>query len=140
MKSYFLLPLLILFAVNKPQLSETGNALKSISEPNQDKPADILFEKYEYDFGSIKSDTMLTYEFKFVNNGGEPLNISNVSTSCGCLVAEWPHETINHGVKKVIKVYFNVPKGPTNTKKTVTITSNAKSGFVILTIKAKIVS
>jgi len=37
-----------------------------------------------WDFGQVKQGQVLKHEFTFMNTTGKPLNIKNVSTSCGC--------------------------------------------------------
>ena len=77
------------------------------------KPADnpnapvITFEKTTHDYGTVTKGGDGTCEFKFKNNGIEPLILSNVSSSCGCTVPEWPREPILKGKSASIKVMLD---------------------------------
>jgi hypothetical protein len=99
--------------------------------------ADIKFEKLEFDYGTLKQGGDPNGEFSFKNTGKEPLIISQCQGSCGCTVPSWPKEPIKPGASGVIKVHYDTKRvGPIN--KTVTVTSNAKSGVVTLHIKGMI--
>ena len=78
-----------------------------------------------------------TCEFKFTNTGKEPLILSKPQSSCGCTVPTWPQEPILPGKSDVIKVTYNTNNvGPIN--KTVTVTSNAKTSRLVLSIKGTV--
>lgn len=100
--------------------------------------ADIKFDKTTHDYGNIKQGANGECEFKFVNNGKEPLVISNCAGSCGCTVPQCPKEPILPGKSGVIKVKYDTQRvGPIY--KTVSVNSNAKSGAVqTLTIKGNV--
>lgn len=98
---------------------------------------EIAFEKDVYDFGVVKYEGNGTYEFKFKNTGKEPLIISNAQGSCGCTVPNWPKEPIKPGNTGVIKVTYDTKRTGGFTK-TVTITSNAKTGQKVITIKGSV--
>jgi len=99
--------------------------------------ADIKMEKMVHDYGNIQQGADGNSEFKFVNNGKEPLVITNCQGSCGCTVPECPTAPILPGKSGVIKVKYDTNRqGPIY--KTVTVTSNAKSGNVVLTIKGNV--
>lgn len=99
--------------------------------------ADIKMDKLEHDYGNIKQGGNGECEFKFTNNGKEPLVITNCQGSCGCTVPQCPKEPILPGKSGVIKVKYDTNR-PGNIYKTVTVTSNAKSGNVVLTIKGNV--
>ena len=98
----------------------------------------ITFEKTTHDYGTVTKVGDGTCEFKFKNNGIEPLILSNVSSSCGCTVPEWPREPILRGKSAAIKVKYDTNRvGPIN--KTVTVMSNAKVASIQLRIIGNIV-
>jgi hypothetical protein len=99
--------------------------------------ADIKLDKLTHDYGNIKQGDNGECEFKFVNNGKEPLVITNCQGSCGCTVPQCPKEPILPGKAGVIKVKYDTNR-PGGIYKTVTVTSNAKSGNVVLTIKGNV--
>ena len=99
--------------------------------------ADIKLDKMVHDYGNLKQGDNGECEFKFINNGKEPLVISNCMGSCGCTVPQCPKEPILPGKSGVIKVKYDTQRvGPIY--KTVTINSNAKSGTQTISIKGNI--
>jgi hypothetical protein len=99
--------------------------------------ADIKFDKSEHNYGNIKQGDNGECEFKFINNGKEPLVISNCMGSCGCTVPTCPKEPILPGKSGVIKVKYDTQRVGA-IYKTVTVNSNAKAGTVTLTIKGSV--
>ncbi len=97
--------------------------------------ASFSFEKDEFDFGKIMQGESSTYEFKFTNEGNEPLVISKAEGSCGCTVPVFPKEPIMKGQTAIIKVTFNSTGKSGVQDKTVTITSNAKQNPMVLHMK-----
>ena len=100
---------------------------------------EISFEKISHDYGTIVQSSDGTCEFKFTNTGKEPLILSKPQSSCGCTVPTWPQEPILPGKSEVIKVTYNTQNiGPIN--KSVTVTSNAKTNRVVLTIHGNVIA
>lgn len=99
--------------------------------------ADIKMDKMTHDYGNIQQGANGECEFKFTNNGKEPLVITNCQGSCGCTVPSCPKEPILPGKSSVIKVKYDTNR-PGAIYKTVTVNSNAKSGNVVLTIKGNV--
>lgn len=98
----------------------------------------ITFEKTTHDYGTVTKGGDGTCEFKFKNNGIEPLILSNVSSSCGCTVPEWPREPILKGKSAAVKVKYDTNRvGPIN--KTITVMSNAKVASIQLKIIGNVV-
>jgi hypothetical protein len=114
------------------------NAQTQTPPPNPNAP-EISFEKVVHDYGTIFQGADGACEFKFTNTGKEPLILSKPQSSCGCTVPTWPQEPILPGKSDVIKVTYNTQNiGPIN--KTVTVTSNAKTNRVVLSIKGTVVA
>src|SRR5512145_345867 len=67
----------------------------------------IEFENTDHDFGTIPYKGDASFQFKFNTTGKTPLVLSNVRSSCGCTVPEWPKDPINKGDKGIIKVSYN---------------------------------
>lgn len=99
--------------------------------------ADIKLDKTTHDYGTIKQGGDGECEFKFTNNGKEPLVITNCQGSCGCTVPQCPKEPILPGKSGVIKVKYDTQRVG-GIYKTVTVNSNAKSGSQTLTIKGTV--
>ena len=99
---------------------------------------ELKFDIETYDFGTIKQGDKVTHDFDFVNTGKEPLVITQASGSCGCTVPLWPKEPITKGSKATIHVEFNSTGKMGMQDKTVTITSNSKSGQKVLHLKGNV--
>ena len=99
----------------------------------------IIFVKTTHDYGTIAQGSDGNYEFKYTNKGKAPLTLSNVQSSCGCTVPEWPKEPIPAGKTGVIKVKYNTNSIGSFTKN-ITVNSNAINTTVILTIKGNVVA
>ena len=85
----------------------------------------ISFEKTAHNFGDIESGDRVEYTFEFENTGTKDLLISDVKTTCGCTVPQWPKEAVAPGTKEKIKVVFN-SRGKIGVQhKVITIVSNA---------------
>ncbi len=98
----------------------------------------INFVEKEYDFGTVKSGDEAIHYFVFSNRGTVPLVISNVRTSCGCAVPEWPKTPIGGGEKDSLKVEYNTRiRGAFD--KTISVYSNASGGMTELRIKGNVV-
>jgi hypothetical protein len=97
----------------KPEVKKNGKA------------PEILFEKLVHDYGVIYEGDPGECEFTFKNTGKEPLVLSNVYSSCGCTVPDWPKDPIMPGKSSVIKVRYATSRvGGIN--KTITVISNAE--------------
>ena len=118
------------------QTTATPAAKVEVQNPNA---ATMTFESEVVDYGTIDQGADGVREFKFTNNGKEPLIISNARGSCGCTVPTWPKEPIKPGESSVIKVKYDTKRlGAIN--KSVTITSNAATPTKVVRIKGKIIA
>jgi len=107
------------------------------AQPASTSLADIKMDKTTHDYGNIKQGDNGECEFRFTNTGKEPLVITNCQGSCGCTVPQCPKEPILPGKSGVVKVKYDTNRIG-GIYKTVTVTSNAKSGNVVLTIKGNV--
>lgn len=99
--------------------------------------ADIAFKETTIDYGTIAKGSNGKKVFEFTNTGNEPLVITEVFSSCGCTVPKKPDKPIAPGQKGVIEVVYDTQRvGPI--RKTITVSSNAKSGVVALKIKGMV--
>lgn len=115
-------------AATKAQPSQTPQAASQDS---------IIFDKLQHDYGTIVQGGDGNCVFKFTNKGEKPLILSNVRSSCGCTVPQWPREPIAPGEKGEIKVKYDTKRlGSFN--KSITINSNAANSVVRLLIKGKV--
>lgn len=90
-----------LLIVSNPKLQEE-KAKSQVKEPPK-----IVFDEPRYDFGEVEEGTVVTHSFKFRNDGGSPLKITNVRKGCGCTSAVAGKEELQPGEESEIKVTFN---------------------------------
>ena len=90
--------------------------------------------------GNVNVNSKNNHSFEFINNGSEPLKISNAKGSCGCTVPEWPKEPISPGSIAKIKVTFDSKGKIGQQSKRVTLMTNAIPNVKILTIKGEIIT
>ncbi|MBC7923661.1 MAG: DUF1573 domain-containing protein [Ferruginibacter sp.] len=96
---------------------------------------DLKFKTDLHDFGTIEEGVQATYKFEFTNVGTEPVIVSNVQASCGCTTPSWTKEPVLPGKKGEITASYNSNGRPNAFNKTITVTSNAKTPSVVLTLK-----
>lgn len=133
MKQYLntlLISTLITFGISCKQSSEKEQKI------SKDAP-EISFDKLEHDYGTIDFESNSDIEFVFTNKGKEPLVLSNVRSSCGCTIPEWPKEPLKKGESAAIKVKYDTKRIGAFTK-SITVYSNAKNSPVVLKIKGKV--
>ncbi|MBR5253656.1 MAG: DUF1573 domain-containing protein [Bacteroidales bacterium] len=105
MKRYLLVLFLsnvLLFASCKGSSEE-----KQIDVSVVDNMTEIKFEKKELDFKLVEAGEVVQGSFIFTNEGKYPLVIYDVSTSCGCTVADYPKGEIAPGEKGMISVRYD---------------------------------
>ena len=91
----------------------------------------------EHDFGNIERQKPATIEFTFKNPGMIPLVVTDVKTSCGCTVPEYPKEPIPPGGEgKIVVTYDAKASGYFN--KTITVMTNTTDGVSLLYIKGEV--
>ena len=97
------------------------------------------FAKETHDFGKIEQGKPVTFVFTFKNTGTEPVVITDAQASCGCTKPSFAKEPVAPGQSGQVSATFNAAgMGPFT--KTVTVTSNAKTSMVYLTLKGEVVS
>ena len=95
------------------------------------------FEQKVYEFGTILWKNPVKAVFKVKNNGDKPLVISNVTTSCGCTVADWTKEPIAPGASGGVSSTFDA-KTLGRFMKTVGVYCNASHKPIYLTLRGEV--
>lgn len=134
MKKLFSIALLaiVTFSISCSQTNQTGETVDIDA-----KGPSIKFEVVEHDFGKIQKGGNGTFEFEFLNDGSEPLILSNVRASCGCTTPNWTKEPIFAGKKSKITVKYDTQRiGSFN--KSITVYSNGGETPIILRIKGTV--
>jgi hypothetical protein len=110
---------------------------KSATETSN-KQAAIKFDKEEHDFGTLLQGEVVTYSFHFTNTGNMPLIISEVGSSCGCTVGDYPREPIAPGKTGDIKVTYNSAGHHGFQSRFLTVMSNTNPAKTTLRIKSTV--
>mgnify|MGYP003351914915 CR=1 FL=1 len=116
--------------VNNPNSANGLDTVAAARKPTMD------FKDTVHNFGAMHKDEVGQYEFEFTNNGKTPLIITSAAGSCGCTVADYPHDALQPGNSAVIKVSFNSKGKAGHQEKTVTIHANTLRSTHMLFIKA----
>lgn len=103
------------FAVSDPAASAAAVSDSEASDAaSGDEPAGpsaLLFDRTTADLGTIsEDDAPVAVEFPFRNGGTSPVVVTQVRTTCGCTIPEYPREPIRPGAGGTIRVTFH-PKG-----------------------------
>lgn len=99
--------------------------------------ASIDFADKQHDFGTIPLKKETSFSFEFTNSGKTPLLVSEVKTSCGCTVPEWPKKPILSGDKEVIKINYDAAF-PGVFHKTISVFYNGPGSPMELEIKGEV--
>lgn len=67
----------------------------------------IELELYEFEFGDVVNGTLVGKDIRIKNQGAVPLEITSVSTSCGCTMAEVDSPTIQPGASGTLQIEFD---------------------------------
>ena len=142
--SYFLLVISVVSCNNQgsQDISTdviTNPASASDSSGNVKLPV-MAFSADMHDFGKVYEGETVSYAFKFKNSGEADLLISNVSSSCGCTVTDYPEEAVSPGEEKSINVTFKTEGKRGFQQKTVTVMANTIPNTRVLTVKALVVA
>lgn len=107
------------YAVRTPQAAPTPAPVVL----DADGPRLVALED-SYDFGTIEQASEVSHVFIVKNDGRQPLEISDVSTTCGCTATVLDRKTIPAGEEARIEATFSSGTGKGHFKKSITIYSN----------------
>jgi hypothetical protein len=126
------------FAQDKPAAKEKPAAPDKPAAEGKGIPK-IVFEKLIHDFGQMKPESEVLYDFNFKNEGDGILEIQNVRSSCGCTVVVPDKRSLAPGESSFLKVKYHAGRGAGMVDKKITVYNNdPKLPAVILTITASI--
>jgi hypothetical protein len=117
----------------------SGNSGKSVAHSGgiQDSTI-IVFIKDVHDFGILQSGESVGCSFSFVNEGKNPLLISEVTAGCGCTNVKYPLKPIAPGKGGTIDIKYNTRGKNGYQNQIVTVYSNGSEMPVILVIRANV--
>ncbi|MEE8390441.1 MAG: DUF1573 domain-containing protein [Anaerolineae bacterium] len=75
--------------------------------PAAKSPGKIELSATEFDFGTVPNTGPVSQVFQVRNVGGEKLEISGVSTSCGCTTAEISNRSLSPGEATDLTVTYD---------------------------------
>lgn len=100
----------------------------------------IAFEDTLISLGIITEGTQAEASFAFKNSGTAPLVLSDVSTSCGCTLAEqWPRAPIAPGETAEIAVRFDSRNRVGSNRKEIFVVTNAVPSTTTLVVTAEVI-
>ncbi len=103
------------------------------------KAPKIVFDNTSYNFGKVKSGTMVSYRFHFKNEGKKPLTILKIKTSCGCTTTKLAQRSFKKNKKGYIEVNFNSSGRKGRQHKTIKVISNdPKNPLIVLNISGEL--
>lgn len=89
----------------------------------------INFENPHRRYYPVAKGAVLNMSYKFLNTGKSPLLISEVQTSCNCVVSEHTSHIIGAGDYGYINLTFDTKKNTGYVKQYITIIANVDSIF-----------
>lgn len=108
----FLICILLFPAAGRSQIRTVPKELlDSIANPVEDVSGSLMkFDTKRIVTEEIEEDEVPVYDYRFVNMSDKPLEIRNITTSCGCVVAKCSGDVINPGDSAAVSVTY-YPKG-----------------------------
>jgi hypothetical protein len=100
--------------------------------------ARMVFAEEVFDFGEVDAGAVVNHTFTFTNAGKVPLVISDVRSTCGCTVAEWPKTPISPGQQGKIPVRFDTKNKTGVQGKPITITANTYPSKTVIYLNGKV--
>ena len=100
--------------------------------------AKIKFEEKSFKFPKTKEGILLEHDYKFTNEGDQPLSISNIKVACTCTKFEFPKDSVQPGKSGTIHVTFDTNKKYGWQNRTLSVFSNASNNPEIIRFKVMV--
>jgi len=111
-----------------------------LTEKDLKKAPKIVVEQSTYDFGKVKSGTLIKFNFVIKNEGKQVLIIRKVKASCGCTATKPASTQIKKGKSTEIAVEFNTSGRRGRQHKTITIiTNDPVNPQIILNVQGELI-
>jgi hypothetical protein len=104
-----------------------------------DNKPEFKFVSEKYDFGKIPLGKPVTTNFAYTNIGEQPLILTEVRPTCGCIIVDYTKTPVLKGQKGIIKITYSAAVVGGFTKATV-VTSNSKTPTKIITIIGEVLA
>jgi hypothetical protein len=119
---------------NKYHLNDRLNTQTQANEKKMRMPILHLYQKDT--MIQVKKESTISIKIPFKNNGNDDLILKNVSSNCGCAIADFPKEPIRAGVENYIEVrYSSHGKSIRQETQPIVIESNSEKKFAKFNIK-----
>lgn len=135
-KAYFYFMRVFIFSIFLPALLVTfpGKSANNIDTI-------VVFEHLSHDFGKIhEEEGPAIYRFSFINNGRQPVVITDVKASCGCTTPSWTKDTVPPNGEGYVAARFNPHNRPGAFQKKLEISTNISDKKIQLQIKGVVVA
>lgn len=100
----------------------------------------ISFDDTLAELGIITEGTEREHSYWFTNDGEAPLLLTDVSTSCGCTLAErWPRAPLQPGERGSIKIRFDSRGRVGTNHKEIYVVTNAVPSTTKLSLTAEVI-
>jgi hypothetical protein len=123
----------LLVAVAALSLSMGGPAWGQASKGGGPR---MEIEPPQYDFGSVRQDQKLVYDFLVKNTGTEDLTLLRIATSCGCTAALPAERVVPPGGSTTLSVTLETRKYKGALERSVSVASNDR-GRRVGTVRVK---
>ena len=101
----------------------------------------MAFDSMALNFGRIAQGAQVERTFRFTNDGGSTLIITDVRSTCGCTVGkDWPKEPVAPGQGGTITVRFDSEGRGGLIDKAVTVTANTRPPTQVLRLIGEVVA
>lgn len=100
------------------------------------KGARMEIEPEEHDFGPVRQDQKLTFDFVVRNTGTEDLTLLRIATSCGCAAALPAERIVPPGGSTTLQVTLETRKYKGAVERSVSVASNDRKRVSTIRVKA----
>ncbi len=105
-----------------------------------DRGPRIRFEAMTHDFGTIRSDGKVSFDWTFANDGDAPLEIVGTRPACGCTAAVQDGKPVPPGGRGTLRVTFDPAGLHGSVRKSLAVSSNdPENPRVLLTLRADVI-
>ena len=116
-----------------------GSASASHTQAADTGQANLVYIDDFHDFGSITSGEVVSFSFRFKNDGTAPLIIKDIIPDCGCTTARAAKSVLAPGEQSTIEVEFNSRGWHGSQYKQFTLRTNSPIRDKSVTIKANVI-
>lgn len=114
--------------------------IDSIANPRLDTTAHLKFDATTLHLGDIREDAdPVSGTFRFYNAGKEPVAVSMVSTSCGCLSASSSAQLLEAGDSAEIRFSYNPKNRSGRENRRIYVRCGSPNPAAILTVTADVI-